>query len=64
MGDARLSPLHANFLVNAGAAKASEIIELVRLVQTTVHQKLGISLTPEVRYVGPEGIVELAPPAE
>jgi UDP-N-acetylmuramate dehydrogenase len=58
VGDAMLSPMHANFLVNAGAATSAQIIELVRLVQEAVRAKLEIELMPEVRYVGPEGIIE------
>jgi len=59
VGDAMLSPLHMNFLVNAGQATSAQIIELVRQIQRAVREKLGLSLTPEVRYVSPEGIVEL-----
>lgn len=61
VGDAMLSPLHANFLINAGQATSGEIIELVRMVQRGVYDKLGIALTPEVRYVSPTGITELSP---
>jgi UDP-N-acetylmuramate dehydrogenase len=60
VGDARLSPLHANFLVNENAATSAQIIELVRLIQRAVKLKLQLELIPEVRYVGPEGIVELS----
>ncbi|MBN2082310.1 UDP-N-acetylmuramate dehydrogenase [bacterium] len=61
VGDAMLSPRHANFLINAGQATSAEIIELTRTIQQGVHAHSGIALTPEVRYVGPTGFVELAP---
>lgn len=59
IGDAQLSPRHANFLVNNGHATATEIIALARQVQQAVKEKLGISLEPEVRYVGERGIEEV-----
>ena len=61
VGDACLSPVHANFLVNAGQATSAEIIELTRLIQRGVRGHSGHLLTPEVRYVSPEGAVELRP---
>jgi UDP-N-acetylmuramate dehydrogenase len=59
IGGAALSELHANFLLNTGGATSAEIIALVRLVQTAVYKRCGIHLATEVRYIGPEGIVEL-----
>jgi UDP-N-acetylmuramate dehydrogenase len=58
IGDAQLSPLHANFLVNAGRATSAQIIELAQHVQERVLAHAGVLLTPEVRYVSPEGIQE------
>ncbi len=56
VGDAALSPKHANFLVNLGKARSSDILELVRLIRRGVRERLGILLEPEVRFVGPRGI--------
>jgi len=61
VGGACLNPLHANFLMNAGKAKSSEIIELTRMIQRAVRDKSGHLLTPEVRYVSPTGVEELLP---
>lgn len=58
-GGAALSKMHANFLVNASNATCADIIGLVRKIQRAVKEKLGLELIPEVRYVGPAGIVEL-----
>lgn len=61
VGSARLSPLHANFLINEGGATSAQIIELTRLIQRGVERRTGIKLIPEVRYVSPRGVVELHP---
>src|SRR5665647_962776 len=50
--DARVSPLHAGFIINTGNATAKDIISLMRLVQNTVYDKTGIKLEPEVRIIG------------
>lgn len=52
VGDAQVSPLHAGFIVNNGAATASDIIALMKLVQYTVYDKEGVMLEPEVRIIG------------
>jgi len=59
VGDAMLSPMHANFLVNAGQATSADIIALVKLVRSGVQEHSGITLAPEVRYVSPTGIAPL-----
>ncbi len=59
VGGAALSPKHANFLVNTGGARSSEILELVRRIRRRVWERLGIRLEPEVRYVGPGGLEEM-----
>lgn len=52
MGDACVSEKHANFIINAGAARAADIEALIGFVQTTVEQTFGQHLIPEVRIVG------------
>lgn len=50
---ARVSEIHANFVVNPGnAASASAIEMLIGRIQTVVHEKYAIRLIPEVRIVG------------
>lgn len=50
---ARVSEIHANFVVNPGnAASASAIEMLIGRIQTEVHEKYAIRLSPEVRIVG------------
>ena len=52
MGDAQVSEKHANFIVNLGAAKASDIEALMLHVKGTVWDVHGVDLVPEVRIVG------------
>ncbi|NIQ03797.1 MAG: UDP-N-acetylmuramate dehydrogenase [Nitrospinaceae bacterium] len=52
VGDAGVSIKHANFIVNKGAARASEVIEVIEHVKATVKQKTGIELETEVIIVG------------
>lgn len=52
IGGAQVSPKHANFIVNLGHARASDILMLIRRVQETVRERFGIELETEVRIVG------------
>ncbi len=52
IGGAQVSPLHAGFLVNTGSATATDVIDLMKVVQETVADKFGVYLEPEVRIVG------------
>jgi UDP-N-acetylmuramate dehydrogenase len=52
IGDASVSPKHANFIINHGAARARDIEALIEHVQRTVLTVHGISLHTEVRIVG------------
>ena len=52
-GGARVSEKHANFIVNPkGAGRASDIEWLIDSVRTTVRERTGVNLQPEVRIVG------------
>ncbi|MFN7958054.1 MAG: UDP-N-acetylmuramate dehydrogenase [Holophagaceae bacterium] len=48
VGDAEVSPEHANFLVNHGRATAAEFADLMAQVQAGVLERHGIQLEPEV----------------
>ena len=52
MGGAQVSPLHANYIVNAGEAKAEDVIMLVSYIKQQVRDQFGIQLNEEVNYVG------------
>lgn len=47
-GGARISPCHANFIVNEGKATANDVKSLVRKVQNLVETQFGIQLETEV----------------
>ena len=51
-GGAEVSRLHANFIVNTGAATARDVRCLIRDVRRRVIDQFGIELTPEVELVG------------
>jgi UDP-N-acetylmuramate dehydrogenase len=52
VGNAQISEKHANFIVNLGEAKASDVVTLVDLARRTVHQNTGVLLELEVKLVG------------
>jgi UDP-N-acetylmuramate dehydrogenase len=54
IGGAKISEKHANFIVNTGNASATDILNLMRLVQETVYKQFGIKLEPEVHIIGNE----------
>jgi UDP-N-acetylmuramate dehydrogenase len=47
-----VSPKHANFIVNAGEATASDIEAVITAVRATVKEQTGIELIQEVRIIG------------
>lgn len=52
IGDAEVSTVHANFIVNAGGATASDIKQLSEFVQQKVTEKFGIKLHREIILLG------------
>jgi UDP-N-acetylmuramate--alanine ligase len=54
VGDARVSEVHGNFIVNEGAATANEVLELIEQIQATARRERGIELETEVQIVGEE----------
>jgi len=54
VGDARVSDVHGNFIVNEGAATATEVLELIGQIQATARKERGIELETEVQIVGEE----------
>lgn len=51
IGDAQVSQLHGNFLINAGGATCTDMQALISLVKTRVKEASGIDLHSEVRYI-------------
>ncbi len=54
IGGACVSKKHANFIINLGNATAKDIESLINKVKTSVMEKHGIDLIPEVKVVGDE----------
>ena len=53
LGGARVSEMHANFVVNPeNKATATEIEMLIGRIQSIVKEKFGVELVPEIRIVG------------
>lgn len=52
IGGAEVSKKHANFIVNTGNARASDILQLITQVQEEVKQKQGYILETEITVVG------------
>lgn len=48
IGDARVSEIHANFIINMGNAKFNDIIKLIDEIYRRVHEKFGIRLELEI----------------
>ncbi|MBE3593618.1 MAG: UDP-N-acetylmuramate dehydrogenase [Candidatus Carbobacillus altaicus] len=51
-GGAQISELHANFIINRGAARASDVLHLIHTVQSCVKERFGIELKTEVLVMG------------
>lgn len=54
VGDAEVSLVHANFIVNRGHATSADIIGLVKKIRARVKSARGIELEPEVLLYGQE----------
>ncbi len=52
IGGAVVSEKHANFIVNAGGATATDIENLIEEVRAVVESSTGVKLHPEVKIVG------------
>ena len=51
-GDAQISHIHANIMVNLGHATAKDVRTLIDLAQRTVETNCGVHLEPEIGFIG------------
>lgn len=51
-GDAQISHIHANIMVNLGHATAKDVRELITLAQTKVQERFGHHLKVEIGFIG------------
>ena len=61
IGQAQIAERHANFIVNLGGAKASEIYQLMTMARQRVKAQFNTDLIPEVRLIGEWDTVEGGP---
>jgi UDP-N-acetylenolpyruvoylglucosamine reductase len=54
VGDAEVSSVHANFIINRGHATGADVLALVRRIRGRVRQAKGVDLEPEVLLYGRE----------
>ena len=59
IGGAQISPMHANFIENAGGARSSDAVALMTEARRRAHAEFGVELRHEVRFLG---LPELPPP--
>jgi UDP-N-acetylmuramate dehydrogenase len=52
VGGAQVSQLHSGFVINIGGATATDILQLMEIVQAGVYEQFGVRLEPEVRIIG------------
>lgn len=52
IGDAKISEIHANFIINTGKASSADILHLMQFVQQEVFKRFGVKLEPEVHILG------------
>jgi UDP-N-acetylmuramate dehydrogenase len=51
VGDAQISPKHANFIVNLGQATAGDVLALITMAQRAVRERFGVDLELELEQV-------------
>jgi UDP-N-acetylmuramate dehydrogenase len=52
VGDAQISHIHANIIVNLGHATARDVRELIGVAQRAVRERFGHSIEPEIGFIG------------
>ena len=52
IGGARVSDKHCGFVINAGDATAQDVVALMDHVTEVVREKYGVTLEPEVKFLG------------
>lgn len=52
MGGARVSEIHANFILTEEGARAGDVLRLIRTLQDRVFKETGVLLSPEIIFAG------------
>lgn len=56
IGDAMVSPKHANFIINCGQASSEDVEQLMQTIEAQVKERFQINLHKEVRILGQKEI--------
>jgi UDP-N-acetylmuramate dehydrogenase len=51
-GDAQISEVHGNYIVNLGNARARDVLTLISIMRDRIYSLKGIVLEPEIKIVG------------
>lgn len=51
IGKAKVSDVHANFIINEGGATSSDVLQLIAAIQSHLKEKSGIDLQSEIRII-------------
>ena len=51
-GNAQISHIHANIMVNLGHATATDVRELIAIAQDAVQERFGVRLETEIGFIG------------
>ena len=60
IGGAQISPLHGNFIINKGGAKAVDVLELIHRMRKGVLDATGYTMDAEVRFIAADGTIKPA----
>lgn len=59
-GNAQVSPMHANFIVNLGGASSDDVLWLIARLRHEVSVRTGYAMDCEVRHLSPGGLLRPA----
>lgn len=51
VGQAQISELHGNFVVNLGGARQRDVLDIIRLVEDAVYEKFNVRLEREIKVL-------------
>lgn len=57
IGNAAISEIHGNFIVNQGGATATDILKLIETIRTKARKERGVELETEVKVIGEDDVV-------
>ena len=58
VGGAIIPDIHANFILNAGNASASDVISIIRLIKSATEYNFGVTLRVEACHINQNGHIE------